>query len=243
MEIRLFFYRILSNQLLQNFSIMLKFNLPLKNTLSKPLELIQLRHWLDKQLTDRSKIRLSIRINNKPSNHTLYHTFIILFDTVDDLLDSSEKFFVKISIKKFITLDILSIRNHKLFLRHSFFKRIRSRSIFCSNLVPRGQCNIFARFTFNNMIFSVTFNGIALLHLTTIHLFLNHPPLVVKKLVSLLVLTNVLQKLKQSQLQNLLVSSADLHTLLFSYKLSVLTIIQSGRHILTQLRNRLELRY
>jgi hypothetical protein len=199
-QVRLWSTRVLYHKLLQTSYVVLQLHLPLKDALRKFLHLKQFWYRLYVNLLNSSKVRLAVTIYHKSSRNTLNDTFIVLLHTLYKILDCLEKLLVEVSIEKLISFYSFSISNLQLFLK--------------IYLITGRDSNKFTRFALNNMIFPHTFHPIAFIELTRRHPLLNHFPLLIETLVSQLILPNNLQKLYETNLQNVPINRLNLKSLL-----------------------------
>ena len=147
-----------------------------------------------------SYIWLPPLIYHKSCIYTFHNTFVILLYTFNKLVNSRIKFFIKKTVKKFISLHLFSISQLQLFWRRRFRKRIINIRIVLSRwpLITSPQRNIFTWLRLNNMILPDTLHHIKLIQFTMTHSLLNHLPLLKKILLSLLILPYIIQKLQQT---------------------------------------------
>ena len=157
---------------------------------------------------------LSIVIDHEPGRHGLHYAFIIFLYALNELPHGREELFIEVGIEKFIALDHFGLCGLEFLRGGDLLKGIIAVNI-NGDLVSGADCDELAGLALDKVISSDAFHQVGLVELAGRDSFLDHPPLIVEVLLCEFVLADVLQKLEDVYVEDLLIDRTDLYVLSF----------------------------
>ena len=155
---------------------------------------------------------LSIVIDDEPGRHGLHYALVIFLYALNELPYGREELFVEVGIEKFIPFDHFGLCGLEFLRGGDLLKGIIAVNIY-GNFVSGADSDMLAGLALNQMVSSHAFHQVGLIELAGRDSFLDHPPLIVKILLCELVLADVFQKLKDVNVEDLLIDCTDLYVL------------------------------